>query len=66
MTPDAAGRPAWRRRIMVLSWLEAASERERASALADKWAAANPPDEVRGRLTFFRGVLADDWDVHLA
>ena len=65
LTPDPAGQSAWHRRIRVVDYLERASERDRARALAEKWSAANPPDEVRGRLTFFRGVLADDWNVHM-
>ena len=60
LTPDPAGPSVWRRRLMLLNYLERASENERARALTEKWAAANPPDEARGSLTFFRSLFEPD------
>jgi hypothetical protein len=60
LTPDPAGLPAWRRRIVQLSCLEMAGERERGRALAAKWAAETVPGQIRGELVFFQGVLEDD------
>jgi DNA-binding CsgD family transcriptional regulator len=58
LSPDPAGLLAWRRRVLVLDLLERSVEIDRVRDLAEKWAAENPPDEVRGYLTFFRGLLA--------
>lgn len=60
LTPDPDALPAWRRRILQLSCLEMASERERGRALAAKWATETVPEENRGELVFLQGVLEDD------
>ena len=63
LTPDQSGPDGWRRRLMTIDFLDRCEDRARARAFADEWAVEDPPDTVRGQLTFFRGVLSLDWEV---
>ncbi|MDP9845761.1 DNA-binding CsgD family transcriptional regulator [Streptosporangium lutulentum] len=59
LTPDANGLPAWRRRLLELDCLMAASEWDRCRVLAEQWV-ADVPDRLRGELTARRGWIETD------
>jgi DNA-binding CsgD family transcriptional regulator len=60
LSPDQQEVEVWHWRMGLLECLAAAGEERRARMLAEEWAAV-APDEVRGELTFHRGVHASDF-----
>ncbi|MEV6865670.1 AAA family ATPase [Streptosporangium subroseum] len=59
LTPDANGPSAWRRRLLELDCLIAASEWDRCRALAERWV-VTVPDRLRGELAARRGWIEAD------
>lgn len=62
LSVDQHGPGCWRRRLLVLDGLTAASEFDRASALARSWA-VDVPAEARGELAARQGALEPDYRV---
>ena len=61
LSTDPSGADAWRRRLLVLDCLEAASEFARARALAESWWREAPPG-VAAEIGARRGRLANNFD----